>query len=263
MNTRSNKEQWEVESFEKKLPLLKNPVLIVGLPGIGNVGKIVVDFLIDELKAKKLYQFHSHHFPNTVFVGENNLVTLPSIELFYKKGSGNMPDLLLLGGDVQPVSSEASYGFCNLVLDIVASFKPRQVITLGGIGLQEVPEKPKVFCTGSVKEDVEKFVKETSVNPHIFGVVGAFVGVAGLLVCLCAKRKIPAVSLLAETFAHPYYIGMKGSKEILSVLDKKFAVNVDTNKLDKEIKDFERQLIQTAEQMEETQGSGQRQSYIG
>ena len=28
---------------------IRNPVLIEGLPGIGNVGKIVVDFLIDQL----------------------------------------------------------------------------------------------------------------------------------------------------------------------------------------------------------------------
>lgn len=263
MNIQRDKKEWQVKSFEKRLPVLKNPVVIVGLPGIGNVGKIVVDFLIDEVKAKKLYEFHSYHFPNTVFVGDNNLVTLPSIELFYKKGSGKMPDLLLLGGDVQPISSEASYEFCELVLYLAGHFKPETVITLGGIGLQEVPEKPKVFCTGSVKVDVEKFVKGTTLNPNIFGVVGAFVGVAGLVVGLAARRGIPAVSMLAETFGHPYYIGMKGSKEILSILDKKFALGVDSNKLDRVIKDFERELIQTAEQMEETQGPVQRQSYIG
>ena len=34
---------------------IKNPILIAGLPGIGNVGKIAVDFLIEEMKAKKIY----------------------------------------------------------------------------------------------------------------------------------------------------------------------------------------------------------------
>jgi proteasome assembly chaperone (PAC2) family protein len=78
------KEPWHITSFEKKA-VLKNPILIVGLPGIGNVGKIVVDFLIDELKAKKMYEIHSRHFPNTVFVNDNNLVSLPSVEIFCKK----------------------------------------------------------------------------------------------------------------------------------------------------------------------------------
>ena len=34
-------------------PKLKNPILIEGLPGVGNVGKIAVDFLIDKFEATK------------------------------------------------------------------------------------------------------------------------------------------------------------------------------------------------------------------
>ena len=258
------KEPWQFQSFESKAPVLNNPYLIVGLPGIGNVGKIVVDFLIDELKAKKLYEINSYHFPNTVFVTEENLVELPSIEIFYKKGSGKTPDLIFLSGDVQPTEQEACYQFCDIVLDLFTTMKGKQIITLGGIGLQEAPENPKVFCTGAAKEATASFVKGTSLNPNIFGVVGAFVGVAGVLVGLAGKRKIEAVSLLAETLAHPYYIGMKGSKEILTVLNKKFALQVNADKLDKEIKEFERELMQTAEQMEESsKQTPSRQSYIG
>ena len=32
---------------------LKKPVLFIGLPGIGLVGKIVVEYLVKNLKAKK------------------------------------------------------------------------------------------------------------------------------------------------------------------------------------------------------------------
>ena len=40
---------WTLRSENRTLPKLKKPILIVGLPGIGNVGKIAVDFLIEEL----------------------------------------------------------------------------------------------------------------------------------------------------------------------------------------------------------------------
>ena len=33
-------------------PKLKNPILIEGLPGMGNVGKIAVDFMIENLKTR-------------------------------------------------------------------------------------------------------------------------------------------------------------------------------------------------------------------
>jgi uncharacterized protein (TIGR00162 family) len=261
----TQKNGWTIQTFEKTVPSLNKPLLLVGLPGIGNVGKIVVDFLIDELKAKKLFEIHSHHFPNTVFVTEENLVALPSIEIFYVKAKGKMPDLLLMSGDVQPIEQESCYAFCTLTLDLLQQWKGAEIVTLGGIGLQEVPEVPKVFCTGTAKQDVDRYVKGTTVNPNIYGVVGAFVGVAGVLVGLAGQHGISAVSFLAETFAHPYYIGIKGSKEILLVLQKKFGLPIDPNKLEKDIKAFEKELMQTAEQMEEVQKQAgpNRQSYIG
>ncbi len=257
---------WSIKCFEKKLPTLNKPIFLVGLPGIGNVGKIVVDFLIDELKAKRLYEIHSSHFPNTVFVTDENLVALPSIEIYYKKGTDNIPNLIFMSGDVQPIEHEQCYVFSQLVIDIFQQFKGGDILTLGGIGLQEVPDHPKVFCTGVKKEDVDRYVKGTVLNPHIYGVVGAFVGVAGVLIGLAGQRHIPAVSFLAETFGHPYYVGIKGSKEILLILQKKFNLSIDVSKLEKEIKEFEKQLLQTAEQMEETHKQAMqksRQSYIG
>ena len=80
-----------------KLPKPHNTILIEGLPGIGNVGKVAVDFLIDELKAKKIYEITSYTFPHSVFVNEDNLVELPVVEVFYKQIKKK--DILLLGGD--------------------------------------------------------------------------------------------------------------------------------------------------------------------
>jgi putative transposase len=53
-----------------KIPELKNPILIEGLPGIGNVGKIAVDFMIDELKAKQFLENMSLAFDKSTVVKE-------------------------------------------------------------------------------------------------------------------------------------------------------------------------------------------------
>ncbi len=44
-------------------PKLKNAVFVEGLPGIGNVGKLAAEHLIDELEAKKFAEIVSKHFP--------------------------------------------------------------------------------------------------------------------------------------------------------------------------------------------------------
>ncbi len=240
---------WKIRQIGKK-PKLKNPILIEGLPGIGNVGKVAVDFLIDELKAKKLYEITSYSFPHSVFVNEDNLVELPMIEIFYKKFNGKRNDLLLLGGDVQPTDEVSSYEFSEKVLDIAQDFKAKEVITLGGIGLAEIPKKPKVYCTGNSKKIIQRY-KNGMVNDKLYGVVGPIVGVSGLLVGLAERRNIEAISFLAETYGHPMYLGIKGSMEILKVFDKKFKLNISMARLNKEIKEVESELLSRTEQISE------------
>ncbi len=239
---------WKIMQFGKT-PKLNKPIFIEGLPGIGNVGKVAVDFLIDELKAKKLYEVTSYTFPHSVFVNEDNLVELPIVEVFYKQFKGKR-DLLLLGGDVQPIDEISSYEFSEKILDIVEKFNGTEVITLGGIGLVEIPKKPKVYCTGNSKKIIEKYRNEV-VSNKLYGIVGPIVGVSGLLLGLASRRNIEAISFLAETYGHPMYLGIKGAKEILKVLDKKLNLNIDINKLDKEIKDIESELMKKTEQLSE------------
>ena len=138
--------QWEITTEAKSLPKLNKPLLIEGLPGIGNVGKVAVDFLVEELKAKKLYSFFSHKFPHSVFVGMDNLVEMPKIEMYYKQGVGKQTrDLLLLVGDIQPIDEESCYTFSDEILTLAKHYQVSEIITTGGIGLQHVPENPKLY----------------------------------------------------------------------------------------------------------------------
>ena len=240
---------WRIQQIGKK-PKLKNPVFIEGLPGIGNVGKVAIDFLIDELKAVKIYEITSYTFPHSVFVNEDNLIELPKIEIFYKKFNGKKHDLLLMGGDVQPVDEVSCYEFSDKTLDILEDFKGKEIITLGGIGLAQIPKKPQVYCTGNSKKIIKKY-KNGMVNDKLYGVVGPIVGVSGLLLGLAEQRKIEAISFLAETYGHPMYLGIKGARQILDVLNKILGLKINTKKLDKEIKDVETEIMKRTEQLSE------------
>lgn len=236
-----------------KIPKLHKPILIEGLPGIGNVGKVAADFIIEELKAVKLYDIFSYTFPHSVFVNEQNMVELPSMELYYKKFNGKRPDLLLLAGDIQPVDEVASYEFCDHILDLFQQFKGSEIITLGGIGLNQVGVVPKVYTTGNTKEIIKKYSAGTGALDKLYGVVGPIVGASGLLLGLSQRRKIPAVTLLAETIAHPMYLGIKGAREISKVLDKKLQLNLAITKLDREINELEQEMLKTTKELTNVQ----------
>lgn len=236
---------WEITQECKTLPVLNNPVLIEGLPGIGNVGKIAVDFLVEELKAIKLYSFFSHKFPHSVFVTVNNLVEMPRIELYYKKwnSGGEKQDLLLLTGDIQPIDEESCYSFCEEIIKIARQFNCSKMLTTGGIGLQVVPEKSRVFCTANNAAMLKEYRrKELGVEKEIFGMVGPIVGVSGILLGLGKKRGLPGVALLAETFGHPMFLGIKGAQAIMRVLEAKFAWGIDLEKMSKQVSQVEKEL---------------------
>ncbi len=239
------KTEWEITPEVKHLPTLKNPLFIEGLPGIGNVGKIAVDFLIEETKAQKLYSFFSYKFPHSVFVNEKNLVEMPKLEIYYKKHNGNgKQDILILTGDIQPIDEESCYTFCEEVLKLVKHYKCTEMITTGGIGLQNVPEKPRVFCTGNDLALIKEYIhKDLRVEKEIFGVVGPIIGVSGILIGLGQKRGVKGVSLLAETFGHPMYFGIKGAQEILQVLNTKIGLGLNLSKMNKEIMQVEKELL--------------------
>ncbi|MDP3989574.1 MAG: PAC2 family protein [archaeon] len=240
------KREWEITTEVKNIPKLNNPLFIEGLPGIGNVGKIAVDFIIEELKAVKLYSFFSHKFPHSVFVNEDNLVDMPKLEIYYKKSNGKNKkrDLILLTGDIQPIDEESSYNFSEEILGLLKLHKCNEMVTVGGIGLQQIPEEPKVYCAGNSASLYKSFVKKGSgVEKNIFGVVGPIIGVSGVLLGLGQKRGISGVALLAETFGHPMYLGIKGGQEVLSVLERRYHFGINLKKLNKEILEVEKELI--------------------
>ncbi|MBU0666725.1 MAG: PAC2 family protein [Nanoarchaeota archaeon] len=231
------KDKWTITTLKDIKS--KNAIFIEGLPGLGNVGKIVADTLVEQLDAQKIGEFFSYSLPNSVFVTEENLVELPKIELYYKKIKNQ--SFLFLTGDVQPLSEESSYRFTEKVLDLIQKYGCSKIITLGGIGINDIPKKPKVFCTGNHSGYVSEF-GAYKVDTKIFGVVGPIMGVSGLLLGLSKQRKLPAASLLAETYGHPMYVGLRGAKEILKVLMKKYGFQLNLRDIDKEIKELEEDL---------------------
>lgn len=242
---------------------MENPILIEGLPGIGNVGKIAVDFMIENLKAKKMFDIHSNSFPHAVFVNEKNLIELPTIEIYHKKVNGQ--DFLLLAGDIQPVDEVSCYEFCHKLLDLFKKAKGKEIVTIGGIGLQRIPEDPFVYCTANSKSIIKNY-RSDKLRNDIYGVVGPIIGVSGLLVGLAKQRNIPAIALLAETFSHPTYLGIKGAREVLKILNNRFKLKLDLTQLNEEIVEIEKEIQTKTKQLsmlQKKKGSKTDISYIG
>ena len=76
-----------------------DPILIEGLPGIGQVGKLVAEYMIHMLGAEKIGEIHSIYFPPQVILEENGLARLARNEIYCYRSLGK--DLVFLVGDHQ------------------------------------------------------------------------------------------------------------------------------------------------------------------
>ncbi len=251
--------KWIVQKKFKTLPRLNAPIMIEGLPGMGQVGKIAVDFLIDKLKPKLLYKIYSHDFMHSVYFNDSGFVELPAVCIYYVKGKNN--DILFLAGDDQPASQRASYEFSEKIVDFVQELGCREIITLGGIGMPHEIKKPAVFGAVTNKVTLKKYEKLGGINFKINSKIDAIVGASGLLLGIAQLRGMSGVALLAETYAHQLHLGFREAKSILEQLKKILNLSVDLSPLDRETENYEKAQARAKEDRENTRLSKLRSQF--
>ncbi len=226
---------------------LTNPVLIEGLPGVGNVGKLAADYLRDQLKAKPLATIYSKFFPPQVYVSEEGLIRLVSNDLSYVKGKAGHRDLLILGGDYQGISPEGQYELTHRVLDYCASLGVQEIYTLAGFAQGHVVEHPRVLGAATSAQRVTEMKKHGVVfsrnDPG-----GGLIGASGLFLGLGRTFNMEGVCLMGETSG--YFVDPRSAEAVLKVLTQVLALELDFSDLEAKAREIDRiaQKIHEVEQ---------------
>jgi uncharacterized protein (TIGR00162 family) len=220
-------------------PKLKNPILIEGLPGVGNIGRVAVGYLVEQLGAKKFAQLYSRHFFPFVVLHDRNQIHLLKNEFYYYKAKKpGHRDIVFLLGDCQSLDPKGHYEVMEKVLDFAEKLGVKEIITIGGIATGEVDKSPKALGAVTDKELVTRYQKfgiEFSAGDKI----GYIVGAAGLLLGLGQERKMKGICLLGETSGFPIVTDPKGAEVVLNSLTKILNIKLDMSKLDAKVKEME------------------------
>ena len=227
---------------------LENPVFIEGLPGIGHVGKLVADHIVKELKAEKVVEIYSHHFPPQVMVNEDGTIRLPKNEVFAYKSDGESPDLLILVGDFQSVNGEGHYELVNAYIEIAKRFGAVRIFTLGGYGIGKLVDEPYVIGAANSLELVEE-LKSFGIKFERGEPSGGIIGASGLLLGISKLEGIDAACLMGVTSG--YMVDPKSARAVLEVLMKILNLKVSVDALDERAKEMERFIEQIKEMHEQ------------
>lgn len=251
----------ESKFIREKKPDLDEPILIEGLPGIGYVGKLAGDHLVEELNAEKFAELTSSYFPHHVTINSEGILDLAQINFYHANVDDK--DLVILAGDVQATSSEGHYEVAKKLLDIAEELGVKSIFSLGGYATgKHTKTKPKVIGASN-NEDTLKEFRDRGIDVEEGS--GPILGISGLLLGLGGDRGLKGSALLGET--HGMLVDHRSAQAVLSALTNLLGFEVDMSKLEDRAKKTEEILsrLRKEQKLRKIKGAEEEEepSYIG
>lgn len=236
----------ETTIVELKKTKVTDGILLTGLPGIGLIGRVVGKYLVEELKAEKIAEMYSPHFPHQVIMTKKGGMRPIKNKFYYVKTK--KANLVILVGDVQAMTPEGQYEVTGKVLDYIQKIGVKKIVTIGGYSTGKLNEKRHVFGVVTHKALIPP-LKKLGV---VFGVAkGAIVGAAGLLPAMGKLRGLKGACLMGET--HGGYVDITAAKNIVLLLSNMFDIKIDLRKIEDKAKEGEKVLKRIEEEVQKNQ----------
>jgi uncharacterized protein (TIGR00162 family) len=224
----------DIEIDEVATPELDDPVLIEGLPGVGHVGKLAAEHLLEEFDGELVRRVYTTEFPPQVSVDDDGVAALTCAEFHAVETDG--ADLLVLTGDHQAGSNAGHYTLTTTFLDIAEEFGATRAYALGGVPTGELVEEYTVL--GAVSDaDLVEDLEDADVEFRPDEPAGGIVGVSGLVLGLGERRGFDAACLMGETSG--YLVDPKSARAVLEVLQAVLDFSVDYESLEDRAEEME------------------------
>ena len=225
------------------------PVFVEGLPGVGHVGKLAAEHLVEEFDGELIARVYTTEFPPQVTVGDEGVAELTHAEFHHVETDG--AELLVLTGDHQAASNEGHYALTDAFLDVAESYGSQRAFALGGVPTGELIEDDEYDVLGAVSD------AETAEELSAAGVAfredepaGGIVGVSGLILGLGGRRGLDAACLMGETSG--YLVDPKSAQAVLETLQTVLDFEVDFSDLEDRAEEME----EVVGKIQEMQGGG-------
>jgi uncharacterized protein (TIGR00162 family) len=238
-------------------PSLSDPVLVEGLPGVGHVGKLAAEHVVEEFDGEPVRRVYSEHFPPQVTVGDGGRTELASATV-HAVETGSQ-DLLVLTGDHQAQDTVGHYRVADAFLDVAGSLGASKVYALGGVPTGEIVDEYSVLGAATTDAFVDR-LGEAGVEFRDDQPAGGIVGTSGLLLGLGERRGFDAACLMGETSG--YLVDPRSAQAVLEVLEDVLGFEVDFGDLEERADEME-EVMSTLEEMEDTQQEEEDLRYIG
>ena len=169
--------------------------ILEAVPGVGNVGKIVVDSLVDKHPSRTIGWILHPDFPPHSTLDGNGFVSPPRINI----NSILLPDgrtIITVGGPLQPMTAAGQYEVSEAILEMASESDTPQLLVLAGLAAGTDDREIHVICAD---DEVRKNLEANDIPVSREHPKAGMIGIAGLLISLSPLYGVPTVGLVAET----------------------------------------------------------------
>ena len=169
--------------------------MLEAVPGVGNVGKIVVDSLVDKHPSRTIGWILHPDFPPHSTLDGNGFVSPPRINI----NSILLPDgrtIITVGGPLQPMTAAGQYEVSEAILEMASESGTPQLLVLAGLAAGTDDREIHVICADA---EVRKNLEANDIPVSKEHPKAGMIGIAGLLISLSPLYGVPAIGLVAET----------------------------------------------------------------
>ena len=175
--------------------LPEHSVILEAVPGVGNVGKLVVDALVEKHPSRTIGWILHPDFPPHATLSKEGLLAPPRLDI----NSVILPNgktVITIGGDLQPMTANGQFEVANSILELAKKYNTPQLLVLAGLASGAEDRNIHVICADSkIKKSLERNDIVVSNKQPTSGMIG----IAGLLISLSPLHDVPAIGLIAET----------------------------------------------------------------
>jgi len=170
-------------------------MMLEAVPGVGNVGKIMLDALALKHPSRTIGWILHPDFPPHACLGEEGLIEPPKLDIktiLLQDGS----TLVAVTGIMQPMTAAGQFEVAEAILELADQSKCSRLLVLAGLASEPENRSIHVICSdGNLRKELEKGDIRVSRDQPKQGMIG----IAGMVLSLSSIFGVPALGIVAET----------------------------------------------------------------
>ena len=222
----------------------KNPTIIEGFPGIGFIGSITTEFLVDHLKAEKIGKIEFTE--QTPIVAIHNSKIVEPFGIFYVKKF----NLIILHA-INPVNN-IEWKITDAIEKLSKLVNAKEIISIEGVASQSDTSNT-FYYTKKFSKNFDKI----NIQPLKEGII------MGVTASIILRDTLPSSCIFVET--HSQLPDSKAAAKVIETLDKYLGLKIDYKPLLQKAQEFENKLksIMQQSKVASTEKEKKELNYLG